>query len=118
MKKVEVSPYFQREALRLEKKYRRIFADIMLLAKQLIGGETPGDRVQEVTPFVVYKARVKNSDARKGKSGGYRVIYYIKTEERIILLTIYPKSELADISADEIRQIITESGALSPDLSA
>lgn len=41
--------------------------------------------------YQVFKLRVKNSDIQKGKSGGYRLIYYVKTEQGIILLTIYTK---------------------------
>ena len=49
-----------------------------------------------------------NSDILKGKSGGYRLIYYVKTATGIILLTIYTKSEQADIAADDIRDIISD----------
>jgi mRNA-degrading endonuclease RelE of RelBE toxin-antitoxin system len=31
--------------------------------------------------YQIFKVRLKNSDTRKGKSGGYRVIYYLKTSE-------------------------------------
>ncbi|WP_423753440.1 hypothetical protein [Chlorogloeopsis fritschii] len=52
--------------------------------------------------------RVRNSDTQKGKSGGYRLIYYVKTATGIILLTIYTKSEQVDIAADDIQSIITD----------
>ena len=52
--------------------------------------------------------RIRNSDIQKGKSGGYRIIYYVKTAKGIILLTVYAKSEQADIPADEIMGIIVE----------
>ena len=58
--------------------------------------------------YAVFKLRVRNSDVQKGKSGGYRLIYYLKTATGIILLTIYTKSEQADIVADDIRSIIAE----------
>jgi len=51
---------------------------------------------------------VKNSDNQKGKSGGYRLIYYVKTSTGIILLTVYSKSEQSDIDANEIKKIIME----------
>lgn len=59
---------------------------------------------------LVFKARVENSDANKGKSGSYRVIYYVQTEDKAILLTIYSKSEQEDISNQEIREILGEFG--------
>ncbi|GAB5536329.1 MAG: hypothetical protein Rubg2KO_25780 [Rubricoccaceae bacterium] len=60
------------------------------------------------TGHVVYKVRLANSDARRGKSGGYRMIYYARTAERVVLVTIYSKSDQGDISAAAIRQIIKE----------
>ena len=57
---------------------------------------------------MVYKLRVRNSDIQKGKSGGYRLIYYVQTSTGIILLTIYAKSEQVDIAVEEIQQIIKE----------
>ena len=58
--------------------------------------------------YTIFKLHVKNSDVQKGKSGGYRLIYYVKTVNGLILLTLYTKSEQADIAADEIRSIIAE----------
>ncbi|MEP0918136.1 hypothetical protein NC981_15015 [Leptolyngbya sp. DQ-M1] len=58
--------------------------------------------------YPVFKLRVRNSDTQKGKSGGYRLIYYLRTVTGIILLTIYTKSEQVDIAADDIRSIISE----------
>jgi mRNA-degrading endonuclease RelE of RelBE toxin-antitoxin system len=40
------------------------------------------------------------------KSAGYRVIYYARTTTSVILITIYSKSEQADILASEIERII------------
>jgi mRNA-degrading endonuclease RelE of RelBE toxin-antitoxin system len=104
---VELSERFQKVVKRLLKKYKHIQYDVQTLIDQLASGSTPGDRLQQVH-HLVYKVRVKNSDAAKGKSGGYRVIYYIKTSDRVILITIYSKTEQVDISADEIQQLINE----------
>ncbi len=70
-------------------------------------GEFPGDRISGIE-YEVFKLRVRNSDVQKGKSGGYRLLYYVRTVTGIILLTIYTKSEQADIAADEVRNIIAE----------
>lgn len=67
----------------------------------------PGDQIPDVG-YAVFKLRVRNSDTQKGKSGGYRLIYYVKTARGIILLTIYTKSEQVDIAADDLRSIIAE----------
>lgn len=49
----------------------------------------------------------------KGKSGGVRVIYYwFKADDQIVLLTLYGKSEKADLSAAELKQIVKLIGEL------
>lgn len=77
------------------------------MIKLLEAGEHPGDQVPGIG-YEVYKVRIKNSDIQKGKSGGYRLLYYIKTTTRVILLTLYSKSEQVDIAAAEIQEIIAD----------
>ena len=60
---------------------------------------------------IIYKARIINSDTGRGKSGGYRVIYYIVTQDLIRLVTIYSKTEQEDIGAAEIIEILTKTEA-------
>ncbi|MDZ8066747.1 MAG: type II toxin-antitoxin system RelE/ParE family toxin [Nostoc sp. DedQUE08] len=104
---VEVSPTFNRNLRTLAKKYRSIRNDIQPIIEQLEQGELPGDQIPGVG-YAIFKLRVRNSDIQKGKSGGYRLIYYVKTAMGIILLTVYAKSEQVDIAADDIQSIITE----------
>jgi mRNA-degrading endonuclease RelE of RelBE toxin-antitoxin system len=104
---VEVSPTFRRNIRTLSKKYRSIRDDVQPIIEQLEQGELPGDRVPAIG-YEVFKLRIRNSNVQKGKSGGYRLLYYVKTETNIILLTIYAKSEQADIAAADIRSIITD----------
>jgi mRNA-degrading endonuclease RelE of RelBE toxin-antitoxin system len=104
---VEASPTFNRNLRTLAKKYRSIRNDVQPVIEQLERGELPGNQISGVG-HAVFKLRVRNSDAQKGKSGGYRLIYYVKTVMGIVLLTIYAKSEQVDIAADDIRNIITE----------
>jgi mRNA-degrading endonuclease RelE of RelBE toxin-antitoxin system len=104
---VIVSPTFNRNLRTLAKKYRSIRNDIQPIIEQLAQGELPGDRIAGVG-YAVFKLRVRNSDTQKGKSGGYRLIYYVQTAMGIILLTVYTKSEQVDIVAEDIQNIITE----------
>ncbi|MEM7760076.1 MAG: type II toxin-antitoxin system RelE/ParE family toxin, partial [Cyanobacteria bacterium P01_A01_bin.40] len=90
------------------KKYRSIRKDVEPVIKQLQNGELLGDKITGVG-YSVFKLRVKNSDVAKGKSGGYRLIYYCQTATGIILLTIYTKSEQVNIAAEDIRRIISQS---------
>ena len=104
---VEASPIFLKNIRTLPKKYPRIQNDMQSVIQQLERGELLGDQISGIG-YPVFKLRVKNSDIQKGKSGGYRLIYYVKTATGIVLLTVYPKSEQADIDATEIRDIIAE----------
>ena len=104
---VEVTAKFKRNLRILAKKYRSIRNDIQPIIEQLEVGELPGDQISGVG-YTIFKLRVKNSDVQKGKTGGYRLIYYVKTSTKIILVTIYSKSEQEDIVAAEIQQILAE----------
>ena len=73
----------------------------------LTAGQTPGDQVPGVG-HATYKVRIKNSDAARGKSGGYRLLYYLRTSQRILLVTIYAKSDAEDVPPDVLRRLIEE----------
>jgi mRNA-degrading endonuclease RelE of RelBE toxin-antitoxin system len=99
------APAFRKRLKDLRKKYPNVYADLQTLVTQLEQGENLGDQIQGIG-YPVYKIRLKNSDLARGKSGGYRVIYYLKTTNFIVLLTIYAKTQQVDITVDEIRRLI------------
>lgn len=101
------SAAFLKQLRRLARKYRRIEADLQPVFDQLIAGQTPGDQVQG-TGYTVYKLRVTNRDAQSGKSGGYRVIYYVQAATSRLLLAIYSKTEQEDIAAADLQRIIED----------
>ena len=103
---------FKRQLRRLGRKYRRIRHDITSILDQLSAGEYPGDQISG-TGYTLYKMRAPNRDAQRGTSGGYRIIYYLQTEEDILLVAIYSKTEQSDISAEEIRKIMLEKESAS-----
>ena len=103
---IVVAPDFKNQTRKLTKRYRNLQTDLQPLLDQLIQGETPGDRIQGLQS-IVYKVRLKNSNAQKGKSGGYRVIYYLKSQDNILLVTLYSKSDRTDIAIETIVDIIT-----------
>lgn len=99
------APEFTADFKKLNNRYHHIDTDLRPLLDELRRGTTPGDRLQGLDGLV-YKVRLKNTDAQRGKSGGYRVIYYLQLADRVVLLTIYSKSDQSDIPTDVIRQII------------
>lgn len=105
--KVDVADQFYRDASKLQKRYPNLLKDLRPLRAQLEAGETPGDRLQDIDQKA-YKVRIPNRDANRGKSGGYRVIYYLKTAEKVVIITIYSKSDQSDISIAKLHHFIRE----------
>lgn len=104
---IEFTPAFKRNLRSLSKKYRNIRSDVQPVINQLQVGELVGDQIPRIS-YTVFKVRVKNTSIQKGKSGGYRLIYYLKTTTKIILVTIYSKVDQEDIKAEQIKRIIAE----------
>ncbi len=104
---IEYSAEFVHNLRELAKRYRHIKSDVQPVIEQLHSGQILGDQVPG-TPYTIYKVRVRNSDSQKGKRGGYRLLYYLRTPTKILLVTIYSKSDQSDISAGKIRKIVGE----------
>ena len=102
---VNYTPEFKRNLRHLAKKYRHIHDDIQPIIDQLVAGAKPGDQIAGVQQEV-FKVRARNSDAGMGKSGGYRLLYHVRSEAEIVLITLYSKTEQGDVAAAEIRRII------------
>lgn len=102
---VRLTPEFKRQVRRLEKKYRQIKSDLQPILTQMQMGEVIGDRLVGLDAEV-FKVRVRNSDTNRGKSSGYRVIYWLKLPECVVLLDIYSKSEQNNIEINAIKSII------------
>ena len=55
----------------------------------------------------VWKVRAAGSDVKRGKRGGYRLIYFWKTGEmKIYLLAVYFKGEKVEITKKEIETLL------------
>lgn len=75
------------------------------LLDDLQAGQTPGVKISGVG-YTAYKVRLPNTDAGRGKSGGYRVIYSLETEADRLLLAIYSKVEQSDLAPGKVKAII------------
>ncbi len=100
-------PIFKKRLGRLERKYPKTIDEVERLITRLAQGENPGDRIPGVG-YTVFKARLPNRAAQRGKSGGFRVIYYAQIDDAVTLLTIYSKTEDSDISLRELQQLARE----------
>ena len=102
--KVETTRQFEREAKPLLKKFASLKNELKELGKELETDPEIG------TPLGnnLYKIRLSIASKGKGKSGGARVITYLKTEQGIVfLLSIYDKGEKDTISDKEIKDILS-----------
>lgn len=103
----DVEYYFKK------RKYHNIGNDIKQITDELKKGNLVGDELSDLKierNGHTYKVRAANTDARVGKSNGYRIIYYvIKDDKEIYLLTIYSKKDDNSIPSDkEIAKIVKD----------
>lgn len=100
---IVVTREFRKNYKRLSGKYASLHDDLVSLQEKLrenpfLGVELPGG---------FRKIRIAIKSKGKGKSGGARVItfnYIIETEcQRIVLVKMYDKSEISNITDAEIR---------------
>ncbi|WP_456479010.1 type II toxin-antitoxin system RelE/ParE family toxin [Nautilia sp.] len=88
---------------KLSKKYKHINEDVY----NFLNSVTTKDDLGIELKSNIYKARIKNSDKNKGKSGGYRLITYLKiTKKELHLLYIYDKSQITNLTEKEIDELI------------
>lgn len=104
---VDTAKAFDRESKRLTRRFPSLEADVEQLIRRLERGDRPGDRLIGIG-YEAYKVRLPNRSARRGKSGGFRVIYHDKSSHLVLLLLIYSKTERADIPDDVIIRVIEE----------
>jgi len=106
--RILTSSVFLRRLRGLLKTYPGVISDIAPVIDSLKRGETPGDRVPRVKGRPIFKVRLPNRDAQSGKSGGYRLLYYLIDREQRLLLTIYSKTDQSDIAPEELTRIVKE----------
>lgn len=96
------SPIFIKKAKHLKKKHLSLISDLTKLESALIINPKTGTDLGNG----IFKIRLAVKSKGKGKSGGYRVITYLQTENEIVMIYIYDKSEEANITKQDIQKII------------
>lgn len=94
---------FGRKLKRLAKKYKSIGSDLLAIIEELEENPTLG------TPLGknCFKIRVAITSKGKGKSGGARIITYVRViQSTVFLMDIYDKSEQSTISDKELQLLI------------
>jgi mRNA-degrading endonuclease RelE of RelBE toxin-antitoxin system len=103
---VVAAEYFKRRYTKLRKTYRRIEEDYASLLEILENNPSEGDAVPGFGNKI-YKLRMRSTNMKRGKRGGFRVIYYL-SDHIVYLLTIYAKAKREKISVKEIRAALKE----------
>lgn len=105
----EIAENFRKEVKRLSKKYRSLKNDLMVLQSEII--ENPN--IGEDLGSGFRKLRLKIASKNTGKSGGARVItlnvVIDQTSKKIIFVTIWDKSEIANIDIEIIKKSFNQS---------
>jgi len=97
--RIEITSFFEKQLKRLIKKYPSLKSEFITLVETLKENPSLGTPIGSEC----YKIRLSITSKGKGKSGGARVITYVQiVETKIYLLTIYDKSEQANIKDKDI----------------
>lgn len=102
---VKTISVFDRQAKRMVKKFPSLKKEIQELIKELKEEPEKGTSIGNNC----YKIRLGIASKGKGKSGGARVIIHVVFKDGIVyLLSIYDKSELENLSDNEILELIKQ----------
>ncbi len=94
---------FERKLKRLAKKYKSLASDLASVIDDLIENPTLGTPIGKDC----YKLRIAISSKGNGKSGGARMITYVRiVKQTVFLMDIYDKSEQANITNKELQMLI------------
>ncbi len=97
---------FQKSIKILKKKFRSVKDDLYSVIRTLEKDPTIGDPIPGWNKEI-WKIRAASSDIKRGKSGGFRLIYFWKAGEfKIYLLTAYFKGEKTKIAKREIEDLL------------
>ncbi len=102
---IELSANFKKEAKRLTKKYPSLKTELAELFTQLEENPTIG------TPLGndIYKIRLAIASKNRGKSGGARVLSFVKvTQTTVLLFSIYSKGEIDNLTDKQIQELIKD----------
>lgn len=101
------TPEFSKHLKQIAKKYPSVTNDYLLLLASLSANPTQGEPLGKNC----YKVRWKITSKQTGKSGGARVITYVKIENKhITLLDVCDKADKESISEKELAALIKKAG--------
>lgn len=100
---------FEKDLARLSKKFPNIRNDIHQAFDKVQSGSNFGSGIPG-GKGKLYKLRVGSSDLKRGKSGGFRVIFYLKAPSSLYPLICYFKGERGDVPIKDLEERAKELG--------
>jgi len=100
--KILFSDNFLKEAKALSKKYKLLKSDLQQAIYEIEASKDLGVSLG----LNLFKKRVKNSSIPTGKSGGFRVIIFAQIKNKIILISIFSKTEKESLSDAELSTLL------------
>ena len=105
---VLLTPRFERQYKRFSKKFASLESELDELIADLTRSPTMGQSLGAG----LYKIRLAVKSKGKGKSGGFRIVSYLVTENEdntdVFLITMYDKSEDSSIDKDTLLTMIAD----------
>lgn len=95
---IEYSDNFLREAKPLSKKFKLLKSDLRTAIYEIESSKDFGVPLG----FNLFKKRVKNSSIPTGKSGGFRIIIYQQLKDKIVLISIFSKTDKENLNDEEL----------------
>ncbi len=99
---IEYSDNFLSEAKQLSKKYKLLKSDLQQAVNEIENKNDLGIYLG----CNLFKKRVKNPSIPTGKSRGFRVVIYQIIDEKIVLISIYSKTQKENLSDDELSILV------------
>jgi hypothetical protein len=102
---VKTTDVFERQSLRLIKKFPSLKAELLELVVDL------KTNPQQGTPLgnSCYKIRLAIASKGKGKSGGGRIIAnVVVSQANVYLLSVYDKSEKENLDPGELKRLLSQ----------
>lgn len=98
---------FKGEIKRLSRKYPQLEDDLNRFYQDFLNNPIQNAFATPGFERKLWKTRMRSTDQQKGKSGGFRIIFYFDEAkpDNVYSLAIYPKNEREDLSSSQLWEI-------------
>ncbi len=106
--RVRTTEDFGKQVARLARKFPTVLDAVAAFISRLQNDDLtqlPGRRIRRIG-YTVYKERLPNRSARRGKRGGFRVYYWVRARDYLVLVAICSKTEQEGFIESELRRMI------------